>query len=195
MRDQDMEPVVTLHQQAFDDNFMTTFGKSFLRAFYRELIAHRDGYGCVAVAGDEVIGFCVGGTGAIQGLARGTLLRSPLAFALPALANVVRAPARGVRLAKLAFGYLGPGAGRDGASGEAHLLQIAIAERWRGSGAAELLVRRFVDEMERRGAANVLLGVEPDNARAIAFYRKMGFREVRKGIFERRLPLEIGAAR
>jgi ribosomal protein S18 acetylase RimI-like enzyme len=56
------------------------------------------------------------------------------------------------------------------------------------------MVRRFLDEMERRGARTVQLGVEPNNARAIAFYRKMGFSQVREGIFERRLKAEAGVA-
>jgi ribosomal protein S18 acetylase RimI-like enzyme len=191
----DVPEVVRLHEAAFPDNFMTTFGAQFLDAFYRELIAHKDGYGCVAVDdGARVVGFCVGGAGAIQGIARGMLRSRPLSFAMPALLNVARSPARLVRTGRLALGYLGGGSGADSVPGEAHLLQIAVAKASRGSGAAERLVRDFLAEMERRGATSVRLGVKPDNARAISFYRRMGFAEIKRGIYEIRLGTGSGVA-
>ena len=99
-----------------------------------------------------------------------------------------------MRILQLAISYLGPSPLADSDPSEAHLLQIAVAERWRGSGAADLLVRDFLAEMERRHATSVRLGVTPDNERAIAFYRRMGFHEVRSGIFERSL-VARGASR
>jgi ribosomal protein S18 acetylase RimI-like enzyme len=184
----DVPEVVRLHGAAFPDNFMTTFGAKFLDAFYWELIAHSDGYGCVAIDDDgRLVGFCVGGVGAIQGIARGMLRSRPLSFAMPALLNVARSPARLVRTGRLALGYLGGGGDADSDPGEAHLLQIAVAEGSRGSGLAEALVGDFLREMERRGATSVRLGVKESNARAIAFYRRMGFVEVKAGIYEIRL--------
>ncbi|MEX1254812.1 MAG: GNAT family N-acetyltransferase [Dehalococcoidia bacterium] len=184
----DVPEVVRLHEAAFPDNFMTTFGGKFLDAFYRELIVHTDGYGCVAVEGDRrLVGFCVGGVGAIQGIARGMLRGRPLSFAVPALLNVARSPARLARTGRLALGYLGGGSDAEGDAGEAHLLQIAVVEASRGSGVAERLVGDFLREMERRGATTVRLGVKDSNARAISFYQRMGFSEVKGGIYEIRL--------
>lgn len=181
----DVAEVVRLHEAAFPDNFMTSFGPKFLDAFYRELIAHRDGYGCVAIDDEgRPFGFCVGGAGAIQGIARGMLRRRPLSFAMPALLNVARSPARLLRTSRLALGYLGGADDAEAGQGEAHLLQIAVDEGSRGSGVAERLVRDFLAEMERRGATTVRLGVKEGNARAIAFYRRIGFSETKSGIYE-----------
>jgi ribosomal protein S18 acetylase RimI-like enzyme len=194
MGEADVPGVALLHEGAFRDHFMTTFGNGFLRAFYAQLIAHPEGYGCVVTEiTAEPVGFCVGGTGSIQDIARTMLRRRPFAFALPAIANIARAPTRLLRILRLAFDYLRPASRTEADEGEAHLLQIAVAERWRGTGAAELLVRDFLAEMARRRATSVRLGVKPDNARAIAFYRRMGFHEVRTGIFERRLAVAQGA--
>ena len=53
------------------------------------------------------------------------------------------------------------------------------------------MVERFLDEMSSRGATSVSLGVEAENARAVAFYRRVGFNEVRAGVFEYRLVAEM----
>jgi ribosomal protein S18 acetylase RimI-like enzyme len=123
------------------------------------------------------------------------MLRSrPSAFVLPALLSVLRSPARLERTVRLALGNLtGGGRERVESSGEAHLLQIAVDDAWRGKGVADLLVLDFLAQMSRRGATRVRLGVEEDNARAIAFYRRMGFSEVQQGIYETRLGSTAGA--
>lgn len=188
MSEADVPAVVRLHREAFADSFMTTFGEGFLSAFYAELIAHPDGYGCVvAGAGERPEGFCVGATGAGQGLARDMLRARPLSFVWPALFSVARSPRRLGRVLRLARSYLRPGPGGDIGPAGALLMQIAVAEHLRGTGAAEQLVERFLDEMRSRGVQSVTLGVEPDNARAIAFYRRIGFQEAKIGVFEFRL--------
>jgi ribosomal protein S18 acetylase RimI-like enzyme len=63
-------------------------------------------------------------------------------------------------------------------------MQIAVSEDYRGTGLADRLVEDFLGEMRRRGAKAVSLGVERENGRAIAFYRRIGFAEKRPGIFE-----------
>jgi ribosomal protein S18 acetylase RimI-like enzyme len=185
MTSSDVPAAVRLHEQSFADNFMTTFGSGFLTAFYEGLIAHPDGYGCVAVdPNGATVGFCVGGSAEVQGIARKMLKRRPLAFIWPAFINVLRSPSRLPRVLRVARGNLGSGAGDDAPPSTALLMQIAVTPEYRGSGAADRLVEDFLAEMRRRGATTVSLGVESDNLRAIAFYRRLGFRETKPGIFE-----------
>lgn len=47
-----------------------------------------------------------------------------------------------------------------------------------GEGIAQRMMQRVLDEVVRMGGATVWLGVWERNARAIAFYRKMGFEDV-----------------
>lgn len=189
----DVGSVVGLHRDAFPNNFMTTFGESFLSSFYEGLIAHPEGYGCVvADRADRPVGFCVGGSGDARRLARGMLLRRPLAFVWPALVNVVRSPRRLGRVLSLARSYFGPRSNEPSVPTTALLMQVAVAEDLRGSGAAQRMVESFLNEMRKRGASAVSLGAEADNARAIAFYQRVGFIEARPGIFEYRFDAENG---
>ena len=101
MTSADVDAVVRLHEQAFADNFMTTFGPRFLAAFYDGLIAHPDGYGCVAIdSAGATVGFCVGGSEQVQGIARDMLRHRPFAFFWPAFLNVLRSPSRLPRLVR-----------------------------------------------------------------------------------------------
>ena len=187
MRQADVDAVVELHLAAFPDNFLTGFGERFLNAFYSGLTGHSSGFGCVVTDdADRPLGFCVGGVGEAQGIARAMLLRRPLAFLWPAALNVIRSPRRLGRVLELAQRNLT--GGRAGVpDSTALLMQIAVTEPLRGAGAAERMLRHFLEEMRRRGVTSVRLGVEPENARAKAFYRRVGFRELDAGTFEHNL--------
>ncbi len=53
-----------------------------------------------------------------------------------------------------------------------------VAHEWHGSGLAKSLMQEVVQHARTRGARTLWLGVWERNGRAIAFYRKFGFREV-----------------
>jgi ribosomal protein S18 acetylase RimI-like enzyme len=184
----DVAAVVRLHEEAFADNFMTTFGPGFLRAFYEGLAANGEGYVCVVTAGEggPVVGFCAGGAGEVQGIARRMLRVRPWAFAWPAFVNFVRSPSRIKRGVQVARRNLGPGApagdGDEAPERTALLMQIAVAAEHRGTGAADALVADFLAAMRERGAERVNLGVEADNGRAIGFYRRLGFEDLGPGM-------------
>jgi GNAT superfamily N-acetyltransferase len=56
-----------------------------------------------------------------------------------------------------------------------HLVSMWVSPRVRGTGVAELLVRAVVDHAGAVGAPRITLWVVVGNARARAFYRRMGF--------------------
>lgn len=58
------------------------------------------------------------------------------------------------------------------------LWQIYVAPLHHGSGAAARLMDRAIDEVRKRGHNVAWLGVSEGNARAIAFYRRHGFRSI-----------------
>jgi [ribosomal protein S18]-alanine N-acetyltransferase len=68
---------------------------------------------------------------------------------------------------------------------EAELLTLAVAPNARRQGIARRLVAAFVDEAQRRGAAQAFLEVEAGNTAAIALYQATGFSESgrRKGYY------------
>lgn len=67
------------------------------------------------------------------------------------------------------------------AAGEIQRLYVARA--WHGRGVAQDLVQASLDALAARGSDVVWLGVWEHNPKAIAFYRKSGFREVGEHVF------------
>ncbi|HVV95378.1 MAG TPA: GNAT family N-acetyltransferase [Hyphomicrobiales bacterium] len=64
------------------------------------------------------------------------------------------------------------------AAGEAELLSIAVARRWRGRGAGVPLLTRHLGRLAGRGVGRVVLEVDEANAPARALYARFGFAEV-----------------
>lgn len=58
------------------------------------------------------------------------------------------------------------------------LSRFYVSLDWQGRGIAQSLMQAVVDTSLERGARTLWLGVWEHNPRAIAFYRKCGFREV-----------------
>ena len=68
---------------------------------------------------------------------------------------------------------------------EAHLLNIAVAEKRQGLGFGARLLRQAMNAAWAAGASTLLLEVRPSNDRALALYRHFGFRQigVRRGYY------------
>lgn len=71
------------------------------------------------------------------------------------------------------------------AAGEAHLLNLSIAERHQRSGHGRALLREATGLARRGGARNLFLEVRPSNLAAQALYTRFGFRRVgvRRGYY------------
>lgn len=64
------------------------------------------------------------------------------------------------------------------------LERIYSLKEWIGQGIGEALMRACLEEARRSGYQTLWLGVWERNARALAFYRKHGFRQVGNKIFQ-----------
>jgi ribosomal protein S18 acetylase RimI-like enzyme len=76
--------------------------------------------------------------------------------------------------------------------GDAHALEIKrfyVDRAWHGCGVAQRLMTKTIASAAERGAATVWLTVWDQNPRAIAFYRKVGFRDV--GLYPFRLGTDV----
>jgi ribosomal protein S18 acetylase RimI-like enzyme len=58
------------------------------------------------------------------------------------------------------------------------LLRFYVDRQWHGQGIAAALMKQTIAHARRRGRRTLFLAVWERNPRAIAFYRKQGFREV-----------------
>ena len=67
--------------------------------------------------------------------------------------------------------------------------RIYLLSRFQGTGTGHALMNCAVAESTRRGARALVLGVLKANIRAVAFYKRQGFREVGTRVFQ------VGSAR
>ena len=68
---------------------------------------------------------------------------------------------------------------------EAHLLNVAVAEKRQGLGFGARLLRQAMEAARAAGATTLLLEVRPSNDSALTLYRHFGFRQigVRRGYY------------
>ena len=63
-------------------------------------------------------------------------------------------------------------------AGDLELRRIYLLSRFHGSGAGRQMMDAAIAHARGQGASGLLLGVHPENQRALAFYRRHGFRVV-----------------
>jgi [ribosomal protein S18]-alanine N-acetyltransferase len=71
-------------------------------------------------------------------------------------------------------------------AGEAHVLNICLAERLRGRGIGRELLRAVLEHAGGHGVGQAFLEVRPSNVAAIALYESMGFERIglRRGYYQ-----------
>lgn len=67
------------------------------------------------------------------------------------------------------------GGGISAATAEYHLIAMWVRPEYRGTKAAARLVEALKASAVAKGQLRIVLDVAPDNARAVAFYRRQGF--------------------
>ena len=78
----------------------------------------------------------------------------------------------------------GPAPASVGSEPAVEVVRIYVDRPWFGRGVAPVLMDACIVEARRRGARTLWLGVWERNPRAIAFYRKCGFRDVGSQTFQ-----------
>lgn len=68
--------------------------------------------------------------------------------------------------------------------GDLELRRIYLFSRFHGGGAGRRMMELAVASARAQGAGRLLLGVHPENVRALAFYRKNGFRQIGERRFQ-----------
>lgn len=65
-------------------------------------------------------------------------------------------------------------------SGEYYVSNIAVYPEFRGMGLGKRLIFEAEQEAKKSGAERMILDVEKDNIRAVAFYKKMGYEKIKE---------------
>ena len=66
------------------------------------------------------------------------------------------------------------------AAGEAHILNLCVANEFRGLGYGELILDDIVERAHYAQVGTIYLEVRPTNANALSLYRKKGFHKIAK---------------
>ena len=172
------------HIKSFPGRFMTEMGYHWLCALYRFLIKHRGSICRVAVDADgKVVGLAVGGDLHIRDEFLSTaLFRYPhLLFwkffskrlVRRVLLQELAGKLRQKRAAAQSGGTKAPNAGvRSG-----NLLSICVLPDYKGTGVAGKLIELFQHACAAEGYERLTLSVLSENNRAVAFYKKHGWRQ------------------
>ncbi|MHC4367399.1 MAG: GNAT family N-acetyltransferase [Planctomycetota bacterium] len=171
------------HIESFPQRFMSEMGYHWLCALYSFFVKHHRSICRVAVdADDKVVGLAVGGDAHVRDeFLNAALFRYPhlilWKFLSKRLVRRVLLQEFAGRL-RLKHGTARPGDTRTPSSGfrSGNLLSICVLPGYKGSTVAGKLIESFQLACKAEGYERLTLSVVGDNSRAIAFYRKQGWR-------------------
>jgi ribosomal protein S18 acetylase RimI-like enzyme len=173
----DLPGIVTIHQKAFSNFFLTRLGGEFLRRYYALVLNYRAGIVLVSERRGILDGFACGFVEPAEFYR--LMWRNRRTFVFPALSAMVRHPS-------LAAGVL-YGVQRiqtsasKGPARSCELSSIAVAPEAGGNGLGKALVQAFVAQALSMAAECVYLTTDADgNDQANALYRQVGFQHTQR---------------
>ena len=162
-----------IHNEAFGSFFLTSLGIRFLRVYYKASLKSKNCIATCALSDEgEIIGFCLGSFVSHGHHTRLIASNAPL-FILEGLLIIFSKPLAILRLLRNLDKKIA-GITDDGNYSE--LLSIGVRPAIKGKGIGSELIRRFENEIVKRGGTKICLTTDYfDNDGAIAFYRKSGY--------------------
>ena len=171
----DVDGIVAIHQQAFEDFFLTSLGVKFLKLYYSTFITSGEGVVYCATKENEVVGFS-----ACSYISRGfntSLIKKNLVgFGIEALLLLFSKPKALIRLAKNMNKESKNATIKD--NGEyAELYSIAVSPTCQGGGYGRKLLTATEEDVRQHNNKVSLTTDYYDNDKTIAFYRALGYEE------------------
>ena len=165
------EAVLHLHLELLDGGFMTSLGPGFLRRVFRNVVLSPAGIPLMAqdLGTGQVVGYLMGSVDTAS-LYRAFLFR----HAWSAWPHLIPHLAQPRVWRKLFETMLYPARQTIPDLPEAELLDFGVRESHQGSGLAERLFRRFVDELKKQGIQRFRITSGGKLRRAHGFYEKVG---------------------
>jgi ribosomal protein S18 acetylase RimI-like enzyme len=173
----DLPGIITVHQKAFRNFFLTRLGDEFLRRYYALVLDYHAGTVLVSECCGILEGFVCGFVEPTEFYR--TMWCNKRTFALPALTALVRHPS-------LATGMLHgvqrvQSTASKGPARSCELSSIAVAPEAGGNGLGRALVQAFVAWATSMDAQCVYLTTDADgNEQANALYRQVGFQQTQR---------------
>jgi ribosomal protein S18 acetylase RimI-like enzyme len=176
--------MVQCHIKSFPERFMTEMGFHWLCALYLFFIKHREGICLVAVDADgKVVGLAIGGDHHIrEEFLNSALFRYPHIILWKFLSKqLVRRVLLQEFVKKLhrkrAVAHSGDTKAPNTSVHSGNLLSICVLPDCKGTGVAGKLTESFQLACKTEGYERLTLSVVSENSRAVAFYKKHGWRQ------------------
>lgn len=171
----DVEGIVTIHQQAFKEFFLTSLGEKFLKLYYSTFITSGEGVVYCAAKDNEMVGFS-----ACSYISRGfntsLIKKNLIKFAIEALRLLFCKPKSLIRLAKNMNKETKDATIED--DGEyAELYSIAVSPSCQGGGYGRKLLMATEEDVKQHNNKVSLTTDYYNNDKTIAFYRALGYEE------------------
>jgi ribosomal protein S18 acetylase RimI-like enzyme len=161
-----------IHQKAFQDFFLTTLGKGFLRTYYKASLNSSESIAICAVTDEnQIIGYCIGCI-----LSKGyhkRLVRTNLtAFLFQGVSILFTKPKA---LYRLVFN-LDKSTIKTDDGNYAELLSIGVLPEINGSGIGKELIKKFEEVAITKGCKKIALTTDfYNNHKVLEFYKKTGY--------------------
>jgi len=162
--------VARLHIKGISTGFISSLGIDFVTALYEGIAQSKSSFGIVAQENESLLGF-VAFTTNLNKLYKSVILKKGLRFAIM-LAGKMSSTQRIKKVLETLF-Y--PGRIRKMALPRAELLSIVVAEKARGKGLANDLVKKGLGTCRKKGIAKVKVLVGMSNGPANKLYQNCGF--------------------
>jgi len=163
---------VELHREQLGGGFMTSLGPRFLGRVFRNLAGSAHGVALVATCEEgRVCGFLMGATDT-GALYRDFLRRHALGAGLTVLPSLLRPSVIRKIYETLRYPSREPETDRPLPTPE--LLDLAVDDSRKGSGLAQALFDRFVEELRGRGSSAFRITSGASLTRAHRFYERLG---------------------
>jgi len=163
--------VAKIHSVSQSGTFLTSLGEEFLTLLYRRISRSACGNSYVALSGEDVVGFIVGALSTKQ-LFKDVALKAPLHFGWLVFKRGLSRPT----LLAQAFKTLAYPSQGDENLPDAELLALAVDTPWRNQKIGAQLVTQLRQSMHTAGIGAMVVTVDGDNAGALRFYQRHGFK-------------------
>jgi ribosomal protein S18 acetylase RimI-like enzyme len=177
VRTMDLPAIVSIHQKAFSEFFLTRMGPKFLHRYYELVLTYRCGIILVRETDGVLEGFVCGFMNPPEFYR--LMWRHKLAFMLPALLALLRKPSLTGKVLSGIHRLQASAARTEPVTCE--LSSIAVAPEMSGNGAGKSLVNAFLAHSWSMHADSVALTTDAENNEAAnRLYREAGFNVVRR---------------
>lgn len=162
-----------IHQKAFNNFFLTTLGKDFLRTYYKASLKSSESVAfCALNDKKQIVGFCIACT-LSKGYHKRLIKNNLIDFLFQGISILLTRPKALFRLVS----NLDKSTSENDDGNYAELLSIAVSPNAKGMGIGKDLVSHFEAETKARGCQKVALTTDYfNNEDVIAFYKKSGYK-------------------